>query len=157
MPRCSSAPLSADDAPKKGKKGKRAPQAGAQLKKQLAKAELSEEQQKKIDDLVGEFAAKLAEARKQVGDAQKAVSAARKKAAEEGKKGKDLRAAIDAVELTDEQKKGLAAQRELNAGLRKAVLGVLTAEQIEKAGLKRAGGAKKGNKKKAPKKEAAEN
>jgi hypothetical protein len=62
---------------------------------------------------------------------------ARAKAQADGKKGKEMQAAIaEAMKLTDEQKESRAKLRKLQADVRKQVIAVLSPEQIEKAGLK---------------------
>jgi hypothetical protein len=81
---------------------------------------LTEEQKSKVEALKKEWGDKLTAAFKKVDgvysrEQRKARTAARKAATDAGKKGKELREAVDAaVSLTDEQKKQLAdAQTEL--------------------------------------------
>jgi flagellar biosynthesis/type III secretory pathway protein FliH len=143
--------LVADEAPaKKGKKAKKAPPTPAVFKLP-ADIELSPEQQAKFDELKSQYGAKLADAQKKVADIlseeQRGVQrTARKDAVAAGKKGKELKAAVDAaVELTDEQKTSMAtAQVELNQlrkEIRKEIVGLLTADQrksVKGAGKKQA-------------------
>ena len=82
---------------------------------------------------------------------QKARNAARTKAREEGKKGAELQAAVDAaVSLTDDQKKALAdaegQMKQVQTEIREAVLALLTDEQKQAAGLNKPQKAKKGKK-----------
>ncbi|MDP6444201.1 MAG: hypothetical protein QGG36_30680 [Pirellulaceae bacterium] len=161
------APVSAADDKKKKKRSRNT--AAAQIKKRLAKAELTEEQQKKVDEIVAKHSPKLQEANKVVADligpdARKKRAAAQKSAREAGKKGKELQAAVlAALGLDDEKlaayKKAQAAAGQLRATLNKEVNAVLTAEQREKIGIKtRKGGDKKKKgaaKKDAPKKKKA--
>lgn len=138
-------PMFAAEDGKKGKgKGKgRRPQAGAQLMKQLEKAELSDEQKGKVKEVIAKYAKEIAEAQKGVGDARKAIGEARKKALDDGKKGKELAAAINAVELTADQRAALTKSRELNVKMRQEIGKLLTPEQREKAGFR---GRKRGKK-----------
>jgi hypothetical protein len=115
-----------------------------QLKRQLADAGLTEEQQKKVEGIISEYQPKVAAANKKAGDANKLVNDARKKLREEGKKGRELDdAAVAAAKLTPEQKEGYDELQKLTRDLRAAVAAVLTDEQKEKAGL--AKGKKKEN------------
>merc|ERR1711964_704743 len=86
--------------------------------------------------------AKLTEARKngKLSKAQrKGRSEAQQKAKAEGNKGKALRAAVAAaISLTPEQQAAQVEIRKLQRDYRRGVMEILTAEQIEKAGLKRA-------------------
>ncbi|HVX10590.1 MAG TPA: hypothetical protein VHC22_05380 [Pirellulales bacterium] len=131
--------LVADEPPaKKGKKAKKSSPTPAVFKLP-AGIELSPEQQAKFDELKSQYTAKLADAQKKVADIlteeQRGMQrSARRDAVAAGKKGKELKAAVDAaVELTDEQKTSMAtAQAELNRlrkEIRKEVVGLLTAEQ----------------------------
>ena len=114
--------------------------------------ELTADQKTKLDALNKEFGPKLAECRKKAAsiitaDQKKARAEATKKAKADGKKGKELRDAVNAAfAITADQKaqqaeckKAMGAlQKEIRAGL----AAILTAEQ--KAQLK---GGKKGGKK----------
>ena len=122
------------------------------LDKKLASLELSDPQKAKLKELRTSFGAKLTEVRKKgkLSQAQrKGRSEAQQKAKAEGKKGKALRAAVAAaISLTPEQKAAQAEIRKLQRDYRRGVMEILTAEQIEKAGLKRAKKKKKKRKKK---------
>ena len=124
----------------------------AQINKRLAKAELTDEQKAKIKELVAAHAPKIQEAQKKIGlsaDARKARAAASKKAREEGKKGQELAAAVDAASpLTEDQKAAMKAANEARNALMAAIAEVLTDDQKKKAGLARQ---KKGGKKKKKK------
>ena len=77
---------------------------------------------------------------------RQAGAEARKAAAAEGKKGKELQAAVaKAQNLSAEQQEAQKAQRELMGKVRAAVAAVLTPEQLEKAGIRvpKAGAKKK--------------
>jgi hypothetical protein len=108
---------------------------GAYLKKRLESAQLSDEQKKEVDAILDKLRPDFVAALKQIGAIQKDINAARKKAVDEGKKGKEVNSAIDAVEMTDEQRTGLKMLREVNAGARQAIVKVLTEEQLGKSGL----------------------
>ncbi len=155
---------SATAAGKKKKKNKanRAPQAISRLAKSLAKADLTDEQQQKIEGVNAEYTPKLREAQKNVAAVlgpelrkkrNQAMAAARKA----GKKGKEVLAAADAaIALSTEQKESLAsaqaANREVQQAYRKAVVAVLEPAQRKAAGLHGKGKGKrkgKGKKKKA--------
>ena len=155
-------PLVADgqEGARKGK-NKRKQQQGpaAQFKKQLAEVDLTEAQQTQIDEIVAKHSPGIEAAQQKVSqlltaDQRRARNAAMKKAREAGKKGKQLRADVDAaLQLTAEQKASLdkAEQeaRDAQQKLRQEVAAVLTPEQREKAGLQRdRGGAKKAKKSK---------
>ncbi len=138
-------PLAAQDAKKKKKKGgeKGRQSALANVVKQLtAKVDLTAEQTASIKKLQEAAQPKLAEANKVIGKKRQELGAARKKAAADGKKGKEAQAAAEAaVNLTADEKAALAKVREITQEFQKGVRALLTPEQIEKAGLKR--GAKK--------------
>ena len=127
----------------KEKAKKKGPQVGENLLRQLEGVGLTAEQDQKIKDILAEYTPKFEEARKKVGAAGKMIRETRRKAAAEGKKGKKAWPAVDALDLTAEQREGVVAGRELTLSLRKAVLGVLTDEQIKKMGRKRGGKKKK--------------
>jgi Spy/CpxP family protein refolding chaperone len=139
-------PLAAQDKEKKkNKKGGGEPQAIAQLKKKLDSVDLKEDQQKKIDEIVAEYTPKLKDAAKAAGDAPRKVAEAKKKLSEEGKKGKELNAAVkDAAKLTAEEQTAVDKLDSVAQEFRAAVSAVLTDEQKEKAGLNK--GRKKKNK-----------
>lgn len=137
----------ADDKAEKKAKGKRKKdQAGGAILKQLEKADLSDGQEKQIKEIVASYSEKLAAANKQLGTARKSIAAARKQAVADGKKGKELKEAVNAG-LTDDQKAAMAEVRELSTALRQEVAKVLTDDQKETAGF-RAGRVKKEKKKK---------
>ena len=122
----------------KAKKAKKAPPEPAALKLP-PEITLAAEQQTKLDALKTQFASKLIDAQKKVNDVytaeqRKAMMAARKDGQAAGKKGKELKADVDAAaQLTDEQKKQLAeAQKDfqkLNTEVRDQVVALLTDEQ----------------------------
>lgn len=137
-----SAAFAADEQPaaKGKKKGKKAAATPAAFKLPDA-ISLSAEQQTKLDELKTQYVDKLREAMKKVNDVytaeqRTAVQSARKTAAAEGKKGKQLKAAVEAaVQLSDDQKQKLSeAQSQLMAlqkEVRGKVVGLLTDEQKE--------------------------
>ncbi len=140
---------------KKARKERKKPDPAAGILKKLEKAELSEEQVAKIKTLAAATAekTKAARAKAALTDEQKAAI---KKAREEGKKGEELR---KVVTLNEEQKAAMKEAREIQAAMMKEVLGLLTAEQKEKAGIKergKRGGKKGGERKPRPKKKADE-
>ena len=113
--------------------------------------ELTAEQKTKLDTLNKEFGPKLAECRKKqasiiTADQKKARAEAMKKAKADGKKGKELRAAVNAaLAITADQKTKQAETKKAMAALNKQIktqfAALLTDEQ--KAKLK--GGKKKKN------------
>lgn len=129
-------PLLAQEKEKKKKDGAAKPTAKmvANIKENV---DLTEEQGKKLDELAAKYDEKIVAANKKVGaDTMKEINAAKKAASAEGKKGKDLQAAVDAaVKLTDEQKAGLKEANDLQAAFRQEAAALLTPEQAEKAGL----------------------
>lgn len=128
----------AQAAPKAGKKGKKALVAAGPFKLPDA-ISLTAEQQAKVDELKGEYSGKLREAMKKVNEIytpeqRTALREARKAAVAEGKKGKQLKEAVDAaVQIAPEQKQTMAdAQKELRSlqrEVRQKVIGLLTDEQ----------------------------
>lgn len=143
-------PLAAEEKKKKkGEKGGQRNPLARQVKQLSGKVDLSKEQQKQLDDLAKTHGEKLAAANKKMGNARQLMAAARKKAVDEGKKGKELRDAIEEV-LSDEQIEARKQATGVLTAFRKAVSEVLTKEQREKAGLsgKKGGDKKKGEKKK---------
>ena len=151
------APAITAEADKKKKKNRsRATRVVPRLDRQLSSLELSDEQKAKLKELRGSLAPKLAAARKKgkLSKAQReARSQAQKKAKSEGKKGKAVRAAVAAAaDLTAEQTAAQAEIRKLQGEYRRGVMGILTAEQIAKAGIKQP---KKKKKKKRKKKNQA--
>jgi Spy/CpxP family protein refolding chaperone len=141
-------PLCAAEGGKKkgGKKGQGKDQI-VQLKEKLEKANLTDEQKTKVKEVFAKFEGKIAEARKSVPpEVQKAMGEARKKAADEGKKGKELEEAVrSAVTLTEEQKAAFAKLQELQRGMQKELASILTQEQRDAVGLRmgREGGKKR--------------
>ena len=136
------APLAAQQQNKK-----KQPTLAQRTLKRFAKAELTEEQTAKIKELATAAAPKLTAARKEAAltaEQRQAMSAARKKATDDGLKGKALREAVQAAgNLTDEQKVGVAEQRALTLEFNKATIGLLSEEQRTKAGVKLPGSKKK--------------
>lgn len=161
------APLAAQEAKKEKKKkpqqGK-AVQAVAAMMKKLEAVDLTAEQKEKIKEIAAEYGPKIKDAQAAVAavvgpEHRKAMAEARKKAQEEGKKGKELQAAVNAAVKLDADKaaeleKAQAAAREANAAFAAAVRGVLTDDQVAKAGLPKARGKGKGKGKDLPKKPA---
>lgn len=134
--------FAADEQPaaKGKKKAKKAPATPAAFKLPDA-IQLTAEQQTKVDELKTEYSDKLREATQKVNDVYTAeqlaaLQAARKTAVAEGKKGKELKAAVEAaVQLSDEQrKKRDEAQTQLSAlqkEVRQKLVALLTDEQKE--------------------------
>jgi len=121
--------------------------------KRLAKAELTEEQVKKVKELAAEYAPKLAAARKKGVDAlppevRKARAEAMNKAKEAGKKPSEV---VTAFKLTPEQQEAMnIAQKEakeIQGAFNKAVMALLTDQQ--RKAIKKAQGEKKPKKKPA--------
>jgi len=140
-------PLSADEK-KKGKKKQQGNRLEAQILKRFSKAELSAEQTTKLKALVAEHGPKIAAATKKavVSKEQKqARAAAMKKAKADGKKGKELRAAVNAAApLNAEQTAAAKEVASSRAALMTAAVALLSDEQKAKAGIKQ----KKSKKKK---------
>lgn len=134
-------PLSAHAA-KQNKKGDPA----AAIKKKLDAAGLATDKLADAKKIVDEHAAKLKDAQAKVdavltSEQQAAAKSARKSAKTAGKKRKEAQAEIQAaLKLTDEQKSKLAdAEKALAAekqDLAKALSGILTKDQLAKAGLR---------------------
>ena len=131
----------------KGKKKRgRQPQAIGALNKSLQKAKLTEEQQKKAKEVFAKYAAKLKEVNQErtqlIGaETLKKMSAARKKAQQDGKKGKELQEAVMAAAgLTGEKLEKFNAIRKKNTTvtleLKKEIVALLTDEQKQTAGIK---------------------
>jgi len=101
----------------------------------------TEEQIKKLADLEKEYAPQLADLSKKASaivtpERVKASVEARKKAIDDGKKGKEVQEAVDAaIKLTDDEKKTMkelnAARGKLNQEINKKKMGLLTDEQKE--------------------------
>lgn len=146
-------PLAAQEEKKRKKKGNankaRQTALGNFVKQLSAKVDLTEEQTAKIKKLQNEAQPKIAEANKVFGKKRRELTAARKKAIADGKKGKAAQAAAeDAVGLTAEQKAAIVKSRELQQGFQKAVLALLTTEQQEKVKAANRAARKKKKKKK---------
>ena len=143
-------PLSAQDDAKKKKKR---PSPVARLFQVPKDVELTDEQKTKVAALVKEYGPKLSELQKKqasilTDEQRQARAAAGKKAREDGKKGKELREAVDAaVTLTDEQKKQTQdVRKELGKLMREArgkFTDLLTDEQKAKLKTPRKKKAKK--------------
>ena len=114
--------------------------------KRLEKAELTADQIAKVKEIVAKHSEALKAANDKVNltaEQKQARGEATKKAQAEGKKGKDLQAAVDAAaKLTDEQKEALKKVQELQQAMMKEVNGLLTDDQKAKLGM-RVGGKKK--------------
>ena len=138
---------------KQSKRGQRI-QAITQLKGKLAEIDLTEEQSKKVEEIIAKhkeaLTATAAKRRELVNaDANKKMAGARKGAQAEGKKGKDLQAAVMAASgLSEEDQKKLAEisqeTQKVAAVMKQEVAKILSEEQREKTGLQM----KKGRKKK---------
>jgi hypothetical protein len=148
-------PVAAQDknkADQKAQKGKQEVIA-QQLAAQLEKANLTDEQKKKIEDIRAKYADQVLAIRKELSaimtkERRQAEKAAREKAKTEGKKGAELEAAVAAaLNLNDEEKKvreeGQAKMKKVQGEIRTAVLAVLTDEQKQAAGLNKQGRQKK--------------
>lgn len=143
--------LAGGDASAQAKKGRKGPVEAAHQAFEASGITLTDEQKTKVQAVYDEYQGKFKEAQKNVdkaltADQKKARAEATKAARAEGKKGKELQAAaVDAMKLTDEQKKGLTeaqkGQAEVRTNFEKALKEILTAEQREKVKL---GGGKKG-------------
>jgi len=131
-------------AKKKNKGDKHDPVAA--IKKKLSAADLPTDAREKADKVIADDGPKLKEAQAKVdailtSEQKQSQKQARKDAKSSGKKGKDAKADIAAsMKLTPEQKTKLAsAEAELKsaqATLTRDLKGVLSAEQMAKAGLK---------------------
>lgn len=139
---------------KQSKRGQRI-QAITQLRGKLANfGDLTEEQSKKVEEIIAKhkeaLTATAAKRRELVNaDANKKMAEARKAAQAEGKKGKDLQAAVMAASgLSEEDQKKLAEisqeTQKVAAVMKQEVAKILSEEQREKTGLQM----KKGRKKK---------
>lgn len=142
------APLLAAEG-KKERRVARKPDPAAAVLKRLEKANLTDEQVAKVKELVAQNSEKIAAAQAKVAltqDQKAARAAAMKKAKEEGKTGKEAaEAARAALALTPEQEKAMEQAKAAQKQMMDAILGLLTPEQKEAAGMK--GPAKKGAKK----------
>ena len=129
---------------KQSKRGQRI-QAITQLKGKLAEIDLTEEQSKKVEEIIAKhkeaLTATAAKRRELVNaDANKKMAEARKAAQAEGKKGKDLQAAVMAASgLSEEDQKKLAEisqeTQKVAAVMKQEVANMLSEEQREKTGL----------------------
>jgi hypothetical protein len=141
------APLAAQEEKKAKKKAQRGNQEviAQQLAAQLEKANLTDEQKKKIDEIRAKYSEKVLAIRKELGaimtrERRQAEKAAREKAKAEGKKGAELEAAVTAaLNLNEEEKKtreeAQAKMKTVQGEIRAEVLAVLTDEQKQAAGL----------------------
>ena len=146
-------PAMAAEEKKKKKRGRKAP-AAVKVPKGIV---LTADQKKQVAVINKEFAPQLLEIGKKLREIitpeqRKARYAATKKAKADGKKGKEVRAAVNAaVEITAEQKKALVEANKARQAITKAArakfVAILTAEQ--KAKLPKPKGKKKRKKKKA--------
>jgi hypothetical protein len=131
-------------AKKKNKGDKHDPVAA--IKKKLSAADLPTDAREKADKVIADDGPKLKEAQVKVdailtSEQKQSQKQARKDARSSGKKGKDAKADIAAaMKLTPEQKTKLSsAEAELKsaqATLTRDLKGVLSAEQMAKAGIK---------------------
>jgi len=137
---------------RKGKAAKKLPAPAAEALPILAKLDLSADQKAKIEEINKEFGPKVTEARKKLDEIltpeqRRARAEANKEAKAAGKKGKELRQAIDeAMKLSDEQKTKVAEARKALAALQKEIRGkvmdLLTEEQKENVKKAQKGGKK---------------
>jgi hypothetical protein len=106
---------------------------------------LTDEQKKKIDDLKKQHepALQAAVKKSQLTDEQRTAERdARRKAREDGKRGREAQEAVDAaLNLTAEQKEGRAELRKISGEIREAINGILTDDQ--KAQLREGRGKRK--------------
>lgn len=140
---------------KQSKRGQRI-QAITQLKGKLAEIDLTEEQSKKVEEIIAKhkeaLTATAAKRRELVNaDANKKMAEARKAAQAEGKKGKDLQAAVMAASgLSEEDQKKLAEisqeTQKVAAVMKQEVAKILSEEQRKKTGLQMKKGRKKNKK-----------
>jgi hypothetical protein len=122
----------------KGKK-KAGMAAGQQIFTLPKEITLTDEQKTKLEEIKKEHGPKLAELTKKIDDTltddqKKARKEAGDKARADGKKGKDLQAAVDAaVALTDDQKKSQETVKpeltKLQGAIREKIHGLLTTDQ----------------------------
>ena len=139
-------PLVAQEKKKRKKRGQQAQPVRSVLKR-LKKVELTKQQSEQIEKLAAEYGPKIKAAQDKLGDGNRKLREARKKASAEGKKGRQLAAAINAA-LTPEQRAARKERQQVSQQFRAAIAKILTEEQREKAGLRlRGAGAKKKNKK----------
>ena len=122
------------------------------IDRRLEKVKLDEKQAAKLKELRAKLGENIKKARKTAAlskEQRQARREASKAAKADGKKGKELRQHVNqAVKLTSDQQQAQKTLRGYTAEYRKAVLGLLSDEQKEKAGLKRKRGKKKRGKKK---------
>lgn len=127
-------PLAAQDKERKKKGGGGGPV--AEVKKKISELDLKEDQKKKIDEIIANYSPKLADATKAAGEAPQKMRDARKKLQDEGKKGKELNAAVkDTAKLTAEEQAGYDKLEALTREFRSAVAAELTDEQKDKGGF----------------------
>jgi Spy/CpxP family protein refolding chaperone len=134
-----------DDKKKDRKKDGGMNKAVAGLKKALSEvSDITPEQQKKIDAVIAEYTPKLQDAAKKAGEGPKKLAQANKKLKDEGKTGKELKAAAAAeAKLTADEQAGVDEVERVGREMRNAVGAILTDAQKEKAGLNKGGKKKK--------------
>jgi hypothetical protein len=130
-------PIAAQDKEKKDKKnGKKGGGPVAQLKKALADANLTADQQKKVDEIIAKHEPAIREASKKAGDAPARINEAKKKLVDEGKKGKQANEeARTAAKLSADEEKAVDELEKHTRELRDEVAAVLTQEQKEKTNI----------------------
>ncbi len=120
---------------KKKRRRRGAPLAG-QLVAQLKKADLTEEQQTKLKELIGKYGKEIKELRDKAGlsaEQRKARGAAAKEANEKGLKGKKRREFVaEAIGMNEAQKEAQEELAKLQGKLRKEAMALLTPEQKQK-------------------------
>ncbi|QDU11158.1 LTXXQ motif protein [Gimesia aquarii] len=150
------ASVNAADKEAKKKKGKKQQTVRIQALNLPKTIELTDEQKEKIAGLKKEYTPQFVALQKKnreilTPDQRKARGKAMKQAKEEGKKGKELRSAVNsALKLSDDQSKQMkevgAEMKKLNGEVRGKLSKILTADQLAK--IKKPG---KGSKKKKKK------
>jgi hypothetical protein len=126
-------PIAAQDKEKKDRKNKKGGGPIAALKKQLEDANLTADQQKKVDEIIAKHQPAIQEASKKAGDAPKRINDAKKKLQDDGKKGKELNsAARTEAKLSSDEEKAVDELDQHSRELREEVAAVLTQEQKEK-------------------------
>ncbi len=137
--------LHAQPEKKRRKKKQRGGPVAGRLVAQLKKADLTEEQQKQLQELVAKYGKQIKELQataKLSGDQRKARAKAVKEANEKGLKGKQRREFVaEAMGMTDAQKEAMEKLAKLQAELRKEAMSILTPQQKQK--LRQSRGRKK--------------
>ena len=135
-------PLSAAEKKRKGERGKKKPRKLPVAVFVPKSIELTDDQKAKVDEINKEYGPKLVEFQKKMAtiltpEQRKARGEAFKAAREAGKKGEEMRKAVQAaLKLSDDQKKKLAElqkeQKPIRDEARKKFIALLTPEQKAK-------------------------